>query len=97
MITRLAVYGTLGILVSYLGWSLSDWEFWAILGLFWSAETLSRFEEQSNKIEELETLRKWSATAVVQLQQNGDTLVEAANCIEKLEARVRELESKQNG
>lgn len=49
MITRLALYMTLGLLLDALGHRWDTWGFWAMLGLFWAAEALTRREthEQS--------------------------------------------------
>lgn len=44
MLIRIAVYLTLGLLCSGLGFAWNTTEFWCFLGLFWSAETLARSE-----------------------------------------------------
>lgn len=44
MIIRIALYSTLGLLLSRLGFEWNTTEFWCFLGLFWSAETVARSE-----------------------------------------------------
>lgn len=44
MITRIALYATLGYLLDYLGHPWDSWQFWAVLGLFWAAERVVHLE-----------------------------------------------------
>jgi hypothetical protein len=42
--TRIALYATLGYLLDALGHDWTTWGFWAVLGLYWAAETVTRLE-----------------------------------------------------
>ena len=42
MLTRLAVYATLGTLLSALGYDWDSWQFWCVLGLFICSDILAR-------------------------------------------------------
>jgi len=44
MITRLAVFVALGLLMAVLGIRWDQVEFWCIIGLFWCVEFLARLE-----------------------------------------------------
>jgi hypothetical protein len=46
MLQRIILYIALGLVISTLDTTVFDWEFWAILALFWSAERLTRLEAQ---------------------------------------------------
>jgi hypothetical protein len=44
MLQRLALYVTLGLVLSALGQSWDTWGFWCVLGLFWASEHVTRRE-----------------------------------------------------
>jgi len=44
MLTRIALYTTLGVLLDALGLSATHWGFWSVLGLFLACDRLSRIE-----------------------------------------------------
>ena len=44
MLTRIALYTTLGVLLDALGLSATNWGFWSVLGLFLACDRLSRIE-----------------------------------------------------
>jgi hypothetical protein len=44
MMTRIAVYGTLVMVLSALGHQWDSTEFWCLLGLFWCIDTLGKME-----------------------------------------------------
>jgi hypothetical protein len=44
MLQRIVLYSTLGAVLYALDHSWDTWGFWAILALFWAAETLTRRE-----------------------------------------------------
>jgi hypothetical protein len=46
MLQRLALYATLGALLSAVGHNWDTWQFWCFLGLFWASEHLTRKETQ---------------------------------------------------
>jgi hypothetical protein len=46
MLQRIVLYIALGLVLSTLDTTVVNWEFWAILALFWSAERLTRLEAQ---------------------------------------------------
>ncbi len=57
MIQRLALYTALGLVLNQLEADFTHWAFWAVVGLFWATEQLSRAEliEQLNT--ELQRMR----------------------------------------
>jgi len=44
MLLRLTLYATLGLVLDALGQSVTGWGFWAVVGLFWASETLTRVQ-----------------------------------------------------
>lgn len=50
MLTRIALYSTLGFLMDALGQSAGDWGFWCVLALFICSDALSRKEGQDHGI-----------------------------------------------
>ena len=44
MITRIALYSTLGLVLNALGQQWDSWGFWATVALFWASEHLTRRE-----------------------------------------------------
>ena len=44
MIERLAIWLALGLTLSALGQTVSDWGFWCVIGLTWTATYLARQE-----------------------------------------------------
>jgi len=50
MFTRIALYATLGTVLSALGHSLTDTGFWLLLALFFAGDLLARKEGQDNGI-----------------------------------------------
>ena len=58
MITRLALYAALGLVLSTgLECHIDQWQFWAVVGLFWASESLTRMETYNSIEEEVERLR----------------------------------------
>ena len=57
MLTRIALYSTLGFLLDAVGHSVGTWQFWSFVGLFWASEHLTRTDliEEINK--EVERIR----------------------------------------
>ncbi len=41
MIQRLVLWATLGMLCSALGYTISSWEFWCLLAMFWAVQQLA--------------------------------------------------------
>lgn len=72
MTQRLALYATLGLLLSALEYSATSAVFWAMLGLMWSAEHLARQEGRDSAVEEAERLVKYAE----QLIQRAEQMVE---------------------
>jgi hypothetical protein len=44
MLTRLALYTALGLVLSALGATLDTWQFWSVVALFWASEHVTRIE-----------------------------------------------------
>lgn len=44
MLTRLALYTALGLVLSAMGATLDTWQFWSVVGLFWASEHMTRQE-----------------------------------------------------
>jgi len=44
MLQRIALYTTLGLVLSVLEIAWDTWAFWSIVALFWASETLTRRE-----------------------------------------------------
>lgn len=44
MLQRLALYTTLGLLLSTMEFSVATWQFWSVVALFWASESLTRRE-----------------------------------------------------
>ena len=57
MLTRIALYATLGCLLDAVGLEFSTVGFWCVLGLFWAVEHLARVETVEQIWEEVEALR----------------------------------------
>jgi hypothetical protein len=47
----LILYGTLGLLLSAVGFKYDSWQFWCFLGLFWSVRHTARFEGRAEAAE----------------------------------------------
>ena len=62
--TRIALYATLGYLLDALGHDWTTWGFWAVLGLYWAAETVTRLEVIEQLAREV---------AAIKQQRNKDT------------------------
>jgi hypothetical protein len=50
MLARVALYATLGTLLSVLGQDIDGWGFWCVLALFWAGDVLARKEGQDHGI-----------------------------------------------
>jgi hypothetical protein len=50
MLTRIALYVTLGTVLSALGHSINDTGFWCMVALFFACDVLARKEGQDNGI-----------------------------------------------
>ena len=57
MLTRLALYTALGLVLNAMGATLSTWQFWSVVGLFWASEHLTRQELWDQITEEVARLR----------------------------------------
>jgi hypothetical protein len=44
ILQRIALYTTLGLVLSAVGADFNTWGFWSILALFWASETITRRE-----------------------------------------------------
>ena len=69
MIERLALYATLGLLLSAIGYTGSTEVFWAMLGLFWCAEHLARVDGYDSAIAEAERLVQYAEQLVQRAEQ----------------------------
>ena len=58
MLTRIALYATLGTLLNALELNISTVGFWLVVGLFWASEHLTRIEVIDSINEEVERLRE---------------------------------------
>jgi hypothetical protein len=58
MWTRIALYATLGYVLDQLGAQWNTWGFWAVLGLFWASETMTRTQLLEQLQEEIEAVRR---------------------------------------
>lgn len=58
MWTRIALYATLGYTLDALEQPWNTWGFWAILGLFWASEHMTRIETIDSIWAEVEAMRK---------------------------------------
>ena len=58
MLTRLALYTTLGLTLNALEQSVASVGFWCVVGLFWASEHLTRTEVLETISEEVERLRQ---------------------------------------
>ena len=52
MLTRIALYSTLGTLLRALGHSWDTTEFWCVLALFWAGDQLTRIELATSQLAE---------------------------------------------
>ena len=52
MLTRIALYSTLGYLISLLGHGWDTTEFWCVLALFWASDQLTRIELATSQLAE---------------------------------------------
>ena len=57
MITRMAIYVALGLLLSHMGYNFDSIEFWCVVGLFWATEHLARVELIDDIHTEVERIR----------------------------------------
>jgi hypothetical protein len=48
---RVALYATLGVLASGLGYSWDTWQFASLLGLFWASDLLGHMEGREQQAE----------------------------------------------
>ena len=71
MIQRLALYATLGLLLSALGYTGYSEVFWSMLGLMWCAEHLARTEGYDSAMAEADRLVKYAE----QLVERADQIV----------------------
>jgi hypothetical protein len=46
ILQRMVLYGTLGLLLSVMGFDVFAWQFWSIAALFWASEFLTRRETE---------------------------------------------------
>lgn len=57
MLTRLALYTALGLVLSAMDAQWDTWQFWAVIGLFWAAEHHTRQQLLEALEEEVQRLR----------------------------------------
>jgi hypothetical protein len=57
MLTRLALYTALGLVLSAVGATLDTWQFWSVVALFWASEHLTRQELWDQITEEVARMR----------------------------------------
>ena len=69
MIQRLALYATLGLLLTALGYTASTEVFWAMLGLMWCAEHLARTEGYDTAMAEANRLVQYAEQLVQRAEQ----------------------------
>ena len=48
MMTRIALYLALGLTLTALGATITGWEFWSTLALFWASERLAKQEQHEH-------------------------------------------------
>ena len=58
MLTRLALYTALGLVLATQDWPWTSWQFWSVLALFWASEHLTRLETRDQLVAELARLQK---------------------------------------
>ena len=58
MLTRLALYCTLGLFLNAIGQDVTTAGFWCVVGLFWAAEHLTRIDTVNDIHEEVERIRQ---------------------------------------
>jgi hypothetical protein len=63
MLTRLALYTALGLVLSALGATLDTWQFWSVVALFWASEHVTR----------IEVIEQIAAEVAALQQKNKDT------------------------
>ena len=69
MIQRLALYATLGLLLTALGYTGSSEVFWAMLGLMWCAEHLARAEGYDSAMAEADRLVQYAQQLLDRAEQ----------------------------
>ena len=69
MIQRLALYATLGLLLTALGYTGSSEVFWSMLGLMWCAEHLARTEGYDSAMAEANRLVQYAEQLVQRAEQ----------------------------
>jgi len=57
MLTRLALYTALGLVLNAMDATLNTWQFWSVVGLFWASEHLTRQELWDQITEEVARMR----------------------------------------
>lgn len=57
MLQRIALYSTLGTLLTAVELTFNTWGFWCVVGLFWASEHLTRTELIQQLQEELAAMR----------------------------------------
>jgi len=58
MLTRLALYTALGLVLSAMDATFNTWQFWSVVGLFWASEHLTRQEVWEHIQQEVDRIRK---------------------------------------
>lgn len=58
MLTRLALYTALGLVLSAADATLNTWQFWSVVALFWASEHLTRQELWEQIQQEVDRIRK---------------------------------------
>ena len=53
MMTRIALYLALGLTLTALGATITGWEFWCTVGLFWASERLAKQEQHEQSYVEV--------------------------------------------
>jgi hypothetical protein len=75
MITRIALYATLGFLLDALGHNWDTWQFWSIVALFWASDIMARREGYTEAIQDLLELMRTHQTALEDLHRKLKELV----------------------
>ena len=69
MIQRLALYATLGLLLTALGYTGSSEVFWSMLALMWCAEHLARAEGYDSAMAEADRLVQYAQQLLDRAEQ----------------------------
>ena len=57
MITRIALYTVLGLVLDSVGVPFNTWGFWCVVGLYWAVEAMARQELIEQLTREVQALK----------------------------------------